>query len=46
MIDQVIPPSQHLALVVIGKGDAIREGLRRYGPVTEVKLSDPEFRPH
>jgi predicted Zn-dependent peptidase len=46
MIDQVIPPSQHLALVVIGKGDAIREGLRKYGPVTEVKLSDPEFRPH
>jgi predicted Zn-dependent peptidase len=45
MIDQVIPPSQHLVLVVIGKGDAIREGLRKYGPVTEVKLSDPEFRP-
>jgi predicted Zn-dependent peptidase len=45
VIDQVIPPSQHLALVVIGKADAIREGLRKYGPVTEVKLSDPEFRP-
>ena len=24
---------------------AIREGLRKYGPLTEMKLSDPDFRP-
>lgn len=43
VVDEVIPTSQHLVLVVIGKADAIRDGLRKYGPLTEVKLSDPEF---
>lgn len=42
-IDEVIPTSQQLVLVVIGKADAIRDGLRKYGPLTEMKLSDPEF---
>ena len=42
-IDEVIPTSQQLVLVVIGKAEAIREGLRKYGPLTEVKLSDPQF---
>jgi zinc protease len=44
-ISQVIPPSERMVLVVIGKADAIREGLRKYGPVTEMKLSDPRFQP-
>nr|WP_298716925.1 pitrilysin family protein [uncultured Steroidobacter sp.] len=44
VIDEVIPSSRQVVLVVIGKADAIREGLRKYGPLTEVKLSDPEFR--
>ena len=44
VIDEVIPTSQQTVLVVIGKADAIRDGLRKYGPLTEVKLSDPEFR--
>jgi predicted Zn-dependent peptidase len=44
VIDEVIPTSQQLVLVVIGKAEAIRDGLRKYGPLTEVKLSDPEFR--
>jgi predicted Zn-dependent peptidase len=42
-VGEVIPPSQELVLVVIGKADAIRDGLRKYGPLTEVKLSDPKF---
>lgn len=45
VIDDVIPPSDSVVLVVIGKADAIRDGLRKYGPLTEMKLSDPEFRP-
>lgn len=45
VISQVIPPSQRMMLVVIGKADAIRDGLRKYGPLTEVKLSDTAFRP-
>jgi predicted Zn-dependent peptidase len=43
VIDEVIPTSRQLVLVVIGKATAIRDGLRKYGPLTEVKLSDPEF---
>ncbi len=43
VVTEVIPPSQRLMLVVIGKADAIREELRKYGPLTEMKLSDPEF---
>jgi predicted Zn-dependent peptidase len=43
VIDEVIPTSQQVVLVVIGKADDIRDGLRKYGPLTEVKLSDPEF---
>jgi zinc protease len=43
VINEVIPTSQQLVLVVIGKADAIRDGLRKYGPLTEAKLSDPEF---
>jgi predicted Zn-dependent peptidase len=43
IVNEVIPASQRLVLVVIGKADAIRDDLRKYGPLTEVKLSDPEF---
>lgn len=43
VIGDVIPPSERMVLVVIGKAAAIRDDLRKYGPITEVKLSDPEF---
>jgi len=29
--------------VVIGNASVIREGLRKYGPIAEMKLSDPTF---
>lgn len=45
VVADVIPASQQAVLVVIGKADVIREQLRKYGPLTEVKLSDPEFQP-
>jgi predicted Zn-dependent peptidase len=45
VIDEVIPASDNVVLVVIGKADAIRDGLRKYGALTEMKLSDPDFRP-
>lgn len=44
IVSEAIPPSQRLVLVVIGKADAIREDLRKYGALTEMKLADPEFR--
>jgi zinc protease len=42
-IDEVFPKSDQLAIVVIGKAEAIRDGLKKYGEVTEMKLSDPSF---
>jgi zinc protease len=45
VVDEVVPASNDVVLVVIGKADAIREGLRKYGPLTEMKLSDPHFQP-
>ena len=44
VIDDVVPPSKDLVLVVIGNASQIREGLAKYGPITEMKISDPEFR--
>jgi predicted Zn-dependent peptidase len=43
-IGEAFPPSSKLAIVVIGNASAIREGLRKYGPLTEMKLADPAFR--
>jgi zinc protease len=45
VIDEVFPASSALAIVVVGNASAIREGLRKYGPITEMKLSDPTFAP-
>jgi zinc protease len=45
VIDQVFPSSSALAIVVVGNAGALRDGLRKYGPVTEMKLADPSFAP-
>lgn len=45
VVGEVFPSSTALAIVVVGNASAIREGLRKYGPVTEMKLADPTFRP-
>jgi zinc protease len=45
VIDDVFPPSTALAIVVIGNAGAIRDSLRKYGPITEMKLADPTFAP-
>jgi len=46
VIDEVFPPSTALSIVVVGNASAIREGLRKYGPITEMKLADPTFEPN
>jgi hypothetical protein len=43
VISEVVPASDRVVLVVIGKAAAIRDGLRKYGPIVEMKLSDPQF---
>jgi predicted Zn-dependent peptidase len=45
VIDEVFPASSKLAIVVVGNANAIRDGLRKYGPLTEMKLADPSFAP-
>jgi predicted Zn-dependent peptidase len=45
IVQQQFPTADNLTLVVIGNAAAIRDGLRKYGPVTEMKLSDPTFAP-
>lgn len=42
-IEAVFPRGEHLQLVVIGPAATIRDALRKYGPVQEMKLTDPEF---
>ena len=41
----VFPRSGDLAIVAIGDASKIREALRSYGPLTEMKLTDPRFSP-
>jgi zinc protease len=45
VVAEVLPKSTAVVLVVIGKADAIRKDLAKYGPVTEMKLADPSFAP-
>ena len=41
----VFPQSGDLAIVAIGDAAKIRASLRAYGPLTEMKLTDPRFSP-
>ena len=41
----VYPPSDDLVFVFIGDAAAIRDKIKKYGAVTEMKLSDPTFEP-
>lgn len=43
VIRERFPTRDDLTLVVIGKATALRDSLRKYGPLTEMKLSDPTF---
>jgi predicted Zn-dependent peptidase len=45
VIDEVFPSGSALAIVVVGNAGALRDGLRKYGPVTEMKLADRSFVP-
>jgi len=45
VIDRVYPSSNALVFIVLGDADTIREQVARYGPVTEISLSEPRFHP-
>ncbi|HPW12352.1 MAG TPA: pitrilysin family protein [Thermomonas sp.] len=41
----VFPDSKDLAIVAIGDASKIRDWMKAYGPLTEMKLTDPRFSP-
>lgn len=45
VIADAYPRPDDLVMVLIGDAAKIREDLKKYGPVTEMKLSDPDFAP-
>ena len=44
-IEQSFPQPDNLALVLIGDAAKIRAAVKKYGPVTEMKITDPRFTP-
>jgi zinc protease len=44
-IDAVYPVADNLVFVLLGDAEAIREQAARYGPVTEISITEPRFRP-
>jgi predicted Zn-dependent peptidase len=44
-IEQTFPRPENLALVLIGDAARIRADVAKYGPVHEMKISDPSFAP-
>jgi zinc protease len=42
---EVYPSPDDLVIVFIGDAAKIRDGIRKYGPLTEMKLTDPSFAP-
>jgi len=45
VIERTFPASGDLAIVLIGDAARIRNDVRKYGPVTEMKITDPRFAP-
>jgi predicted Zn-dependent peptidase len=45
VIDQSFPTPSDLAIVLIGNAASIRDEVKKYGPVTEMKITDPQFAP-
>jgi predicted Zn-dependent peptidase len=44
-IEKSFPQPENVALVLIGDAAKIRDAVHKYGPVTEMKITDPRFTP-
>ncbi|MBU2676475.1 MAG: insulinase family protein [Gammaproteobacteria bacterium] len=44
-IEAVYPPSEDLLFILVGDAASIREAASQYGPVTEMSINEPRFRP-
>lgn len=45
VIKQVYPAEDNLVFVIIGDANTIREQVSKYGPITEIPITDPRFKP-
>jgi len=45
-ISDVYPREDDIAFILIGDADLIREGVAKYGPVTEMSIAEPRFNPY
>jgi predicted Zn-dependent peptidase len=45
VIKEVYPDPENLVFVIIGDAELIREDVAKYGPVTEMSMTAPRFRP-
>jgi zinc protease len=45
IIKEVYPASDDLVFAIIGDAAIIREQVAKYGPITEMSITDPRFRP-
>jgi predicted Zn-dependent peptidase len=45
VINEVYPNPDDLVLVIIGHADLIRDDIAKYGPVTEMSITEPRFSP-
>lgn len=45
VIEDVYPSAENLVFVILGDAALIREVVDRYGPVTEIAITEPRFRP-
>ncbi len=45
VIGDVYPSSQDLVFVLLGDASLIRDSVDKYGPITEMKIAEPRFRP-
>jgi predicted Zn-dependent peptidase len=45
MISEVYPLPENLVLVLVGDAAQIRDAVAKYGPVTELSITEPRFRP-
>ena len=44
-LQRVMPARENLTVVLIGQASAIRDVARKYGPVTEMRITEPRFSP-
>lgn len=45
VIEQVYPAADNLVFAIIGDAELIREQVAKYGPITELAITEPRFKP-